>query len=173
MTQKLVSFLAFTLSLSFFIASAEAIIWSKRSWTLEHNADSFAHDVAMACLTTKSSTITTSGNEIILQDDKACGDDLQSLSLNWDKDTTVPLKSINTVRRDSDKMNAELSEKFKNSTPAELTVLPKSHCPCLILQGSQAKDAIAFLRQQFGSAKQGSTPLKFQLHPKTSTAPTP
>jgi len=147
MTQKLVSFLAFTLSLSLFIASAEAIIWSKRSWTLEHNADSFAHDVAMACLTTKSSNITTSGNEITLQDD--------------------------TVRRDSDKMKAALSEKFKDSTPAELTVLPKNHCPCLILQGTQAKDAIAFLHQQFGSAKPGSTPLKFQLHPKTSASPNP
>jgi hypothetical protein len=171
MSQKPISFLAFTLSLSLFVfgvLSAEAIVYSKRSWKLEHNPDAFAHVVAMSCLTSKSSNISTSGTEIILQDGKACGDDLQALSLMWDKNPDVPMMSINTVRRDRKKMEAALSEKFKGSMAEQLTVLPKNHCPCLVFQGTQAKEAKSFLHETFG----GATPLKFQLRPKQSPSPT-
>jgi hypothetical protein len=180
MSQKPISFLAFTLSLSLFVfgvLSAEAIVYSKRSWKLENNPDAFAHDVAMACLTSKSSNISTSGTEITIQDDKACGDDLQALSLEWDKNPTVPMMSINTIRRDRQHMKATLSEKFsekfKDSKPEELTILPKNHCPCVILRGTRAKEAKTFLFEQLGGAKQGITPLKFQLHPKPSASLSP
>jgi hypothetical protein len=170
MSKKPISLLL-TLSLS--IASAEAIIWSKRTWKLEHSPDAFAHDVAMACLTTKSSNISTNENEITLQDDKECGDDIQALSQAWDKDPSVGMASINTIRRDRRQMKAALTEKFEGSKASELTVLQKNHCPCLVVQGSRAKEAIAFMHERFGKAKQGITPLKFQLHPEPSTTPSP
>jgi hypothetical protein len=174
MSKKPTSLLiSLSLIVSVFAWSAEAIIWSKRTWKLEHNPDAFAHDVAMACLTTKSSHISTNGTEITLQDDKACGDDLQTLSQTWDKDPSVQMASINTIRRDRKKMEASLTEKFKGSKSEELTVLPKTHCPCMIVQGSRAKEAVAYIHENFGGAKQGITPLKLQLHPEQSTTPSP
>jgi hypothetical protein len=165
--------LSISMVLSLFSFSAEAIIWSKHTWKLEHNPDAFAHDVAMACLTTKSSNISTNGTEITLQDDKACGDDIQTLSQTWDKDPNVQMASVNTIRRDRKKMKAALTEKFKDSKTTELTVLPKSNCPCLVVQGSRAKEAVAFIHVQFGKANEGIIPLKFQLHPDKSNTPSP
>jgi len=174
MSKKPISLLlSLSLIASLFAWSAEAIIWSKRTWKLEHNPDTFAHDVAMACLTTKSSNISTNGTEITLQDDKACGDGIQGLSQTWDKDPHVQMASINTIRRDRKKMKSLLSEKFKGSKTAELIVLPKIHCPCLVVQGSRAKEAVAYIHEKFGEAKQGITPLKLQLHPEKSTPPSP
>jgi hypothetical protein len=160
-------------------SNAHAISWTQRSWTLQHDPDKFAHDVAAACLTTASSKIETQGKEIMIQDSRLCGDEIKKLSQEWDKDPSVPMVSVSTRRRPEDRMRAALSEQFsKQSEDAkadELKIFPEEsehkRCPCLVLSGSKAVEAKNFLVEKFGSAKHGITPLKFKL-PKPNVSAT-
>jgi methionine-rich copper-binding protein CopC len=134
------------------VSSAQAASFLKSSWTLTNTPDAFAHDVGMSCLTAAAAHIKTEGKVISLEDDQGCSDEIHALSLVWDHSPTVPMKSINTRRRNEAQLRKAIAENFQNASPEELKILPGdssgSKCPCMVLSGTKAIDAVNFIRKE-------------------------
>jgi hypothetical protein len=139
-----------TLILTATLAHAGSFL--KSSWTLTNTPDTFAHDVAMSCLTAAAANIKTEGKTISLEDDQGCSDEIRTLSLLWDHSPAIPMKSINTRHRNEAEIRKTIAEHFGKTTTDQLKILPgdatESKCPCMVLRGSQATDAIHFIRAE-------------------------
>jgi hypothetical protein len=143
-----------TLVLIFLLVSAsQAASFYKSSWSLEHNPDAFAHDVVMSCLTAAAAHVKTEGNMISLEDDQQCSDEIHAVSLLWDHTPTVPMKSINTRLRNEAQIRKAIADHFPNANAQDLKILPgdsaESKCPCMILNGAKAVEAVNFIRKEF------------------------
>jgi hypothetical protein len=72
------------------------------------------------------------------------------LTLLWDHSPAIPMKAINTRHRNEAEIRKMIADHFGNATADRLKILPgdatESKCPCMVLRGSQATDAIHFIK---------------------------